>query len=238
MKTTAKLLGAALMLPLLASVGLPPKAAQAQSLLEGDLSFELGRNREKSRNFKHIATSMGRTFDSGFGVQLDLAIGKYENVTSTNPAAALHLYYAPDDTWALGGFILGEDQRPGNYVYLGLEAAYETGPLSVEGYAAHRNDRAAAFNGDRYGMEVAYAPDTWSGFGLFGGAHNENDLPAGEKSIAYLGTDYRFDNNTEVALQVGRSDLKHTVASVRYQINFGPGSKFTRRHGQGVFDGY
>ena len=158
MKTTAKLLGAALMLPLLASVGLPPKAAQAQSLLEGDLSFELGRNREKSRNFKHIATSMGRTFDSGFGVQLDLAIGKYENVTSTNPAAALHLYYAPDDTWALGGFILGEDQRPGNYVYLGLEAAYETGPLSVEGYAAHRNDRAAAFNGDRYGMEAPMRP--------------------------------------------------------------------------------
>lgn len=212
--------------------------AVAQNMLNGDLTFELGRNFDKSRNFKHIATSLGTTFDSGFGLQLDMSIGKYEAVTSTVPSATLHAFYAPTPDWAVGAFFMGEDQRPGNYVYMGLEAAYTTGDFSAEVYGAYRRDVALGNHGERYGVEMAYAPDSWSGFGVFGGAHGETGLPAGSKSIAYLGGDYRFANNTKLALTVGHTNLGETVATVGYQIQFGEGATFSRRHGQGVFDGY
>jgi hypothetical protein len=210
----------------------------AQNALNGDLTFELGHNVQKSRNFKHIATSLGTTFGSGLGVQFDMSIGKYEGINSTSPSAGLHVFYAPDPSWAVGGFVLAEDQRPGNYAYMGVEGAYDTGAFKAELYAAYRHDYNAGFNGERYGVEAAYAPDNWNGFGLFGGAHGETGLPTGSKSIAYLGGDYRFANGTKLALTVGHTDQNETVATLGYQINFGNGATFSRRHSQGVFDGY
>lgn len=221
-----------------AACALLASPAVSQNMLNGDVTFELGRNFEKSRNFKHIATSLGTTFDSGLGVQLDLSTGKYESVTSTVPSAGVHVFYAPTSDWAVGGFFMGEDQRPGNYVYMGLEAAYSTGDFRGEIYGAYRRDVANGFHGERYGVEMAYAPGTWNGFGLFGGAHGETGLPGGSKSIAYVGGDYRFANNTKLALTVGRTNLRETVATVGYTIQFGNGATFSRRHGQGVFDGY
>lgn len=212
--------------------------AAAQNALQGNLTFELGRNIDKSRNFKHIATSLGTTFDNGLGVQVDISVGKYENVTSTQPTAGLHVYYAPTADWAVGAFLTGEDQRPGNYAYMGLEAAYDTGAFAAEVYAAFRDDRAATFDGERFGVELAYAPDTWNGFGAFGGAHSESGLPGGSKSIGYIGADYRFRNDTKLALTVGQTDLSETVVTLGYQIDFGSGAVFSRRHSQGVFDGY
>ncbi|WP_375172986.1 hypothetical protein [Pseudooceanicola sp.] len=212
--------------------------AQAENTLHGELSFELGRNVDKSRNFKHIATSLGTTFANGVGLQLDLSVGKYEQVTSTQPTAGIHVYYAPSDDWAIGAFLVGEDQRPGNYAYFGVEAAYDSGPFQAEIYAAYRDDRAATFDGERFGIELAYAPETWSGFGLFGAAHAESGLPTGSKSIAYLGAEYGFKNDTKVAMTVGQTDLSETVVTLGYHIDFGRGATFSRRHSQGVFDGY
>ena len=211
---------------------------RAENALQGNLTFELGRNTGKSRNFKHIATSLGTTFASGIGLQLDMSVGKYERVTSTQPTAGLHVYYAPTEEWAVGGFLTGEDQRPGNYAYFGLEAAYDSGPLAAEVYAAYRNDRAATFDGERYGVELAYTPENWSGFGLFGGGHSESGLPGGSKSIAYVGTDYRFKNDTKLALTLGHTNLNENLVTLGYQIDFGKGATFSRRHSQGVFDGY
>lgn len=222
-------------LALTAVAGAP---ARAENVLQGNLTFELGRNADKSRNFKHIATSLGTEFASGIGMQLDISVGKYENVTSTQPTAGAHLYYAPDADWAIGAFLTGEDQRPGNYAYMGLEAAYDAGAFKGEVYAAYRDDRASTFDGERYGMELSYAPETWSGFGLFGGAHSENGLPGGAKSIGYLGADYRFGNDTKLSLTLGQTNLSETVATMGFTIDFGAGPRFSRRHSQGVFDAY
>lgn len=211
----------------------------AQNALEGNFTLELGRNTDKSRNFKHGAVSLGTTFDSGFGLQFDMSVGKYEQVTSTQPTAALHAFYKPTEEWAIGAFILGEDQRPGNYAYFGIEAAYDTGPFRADVYAAYRNDRAGtSFNGERYGIELAYAPGNWNGFGVFGGGHSESGLPAGSKSIVYVGADYRFQNDTKIILTAGRTNLDENVFTLGYQIDFGRGATFGRRHSQGVFDGY
>ena len=220
------------------SVTLGPASAQAQNVLQGNLTFELGRNTDKSRNFKHIATSLGTEFASGVGLQLDITVGKYENVTSTQPTAGAHIYYAPVAEWAVGAFLTGEDQRPGNYAYMGLEAAYDAGAFEGEVYAAFRDDRASTFDGERFGLELAYAPETWGGFGVFGGAHSESGLPGGDKSIGYLGADYRFKNDTKLSLTIGQTNLSETVATVGYSIDFGAGARFTRRHSQGVFDAY
>lgn len=210
----------------------------AQNALEGNLTFELGRNQEKSRNFKHIATSLGTTFDNGVGVQLDLSIGKFESVTSTEPSATAHIFYAPDETWAVGVFAMGEDQRPGNYFLYGVEAKYDTGAFTGEVYAAYRDDRASGFEGERYGVEVGYAPASWGGYGMFGGAHTDTHLATGDKSIGYVGAEYGFRNNTKLALTVGHTDLKETVATLGYQIDFGRGATFSRRNSLSVYDGY
>ena len=227
----------------LAAISLAAMAAastpvQAQNTLNGNLTFELGRNTGLSRNFKHGATSLGTVFGNGLGLQFDMSVGKYENVTSTQPSAGVHVFYAPNETWAVGAFVFGEDQRPGNYFYYGAEAAYDSGPFHAEIYGAYRDDRAAAFDGNRFGMELAYAPSNWNGFGVFGGAHTESGLPTGAKSIVTAGVDYRFQNSTKLALTVGRTNLDHTVASLSYQIDFGNGARFSRRHSQGVFDAY
>ncbi|WP_136635567.1 hypothetical protein [Pseudooceanicola onchidii] len=222
----------------LAMTGVVATPALAENTLNGNLSFELGRNIDKSRNFKHIATSLGTTFDNGVGLQLDISVGKYEQVTSTQPTAGLHVYYAPSDDWAIGAFLTGEDQRPGNYAYFGVEAAYTSGPFMAEVYAAYRNDRASTFDGERFGVEMAYAPDNWGGFGIFGGGHSESGLPGGSKSIVYVGGDYRFANDTKLALTYGRTNLDESVVTLGYHINFGRGATFSRRHSQGVFDGY
>jgi len=226
------------LLATVAACALISTPAVAQNILNGDLTFELGHNAQKSRNFKHISTSLGTTFDSGLGLQFDMSVGKYEGINSTSPSAGLHVFYSPDTTWAVGAFVLAEDQRPGNYAYMGLEAVYNTGDFRGEVYAAYRHDYAANFHGERYGVEMAYAPANWNGFGVFGGAHGETGLPTGSKSIAYLGADYRFANSTKLALTVGRTDQGETVATLGYQIQFGNGATFSRRHSQGVFDGY
>ena len=212
---------------------------QAQNVMDGNLTIELGHNAGKSRFFKHMAASIGTTFNSGLGFQVDLSAGKYEQVTSTQPHAAVHLYFAPNEEWAAGAFMIGEDQRPGNYFYFGLEAAYDTGALHAEAYAAYRSDRAGtSSDGERFGLELAYTPDSWNGFGLFGGAHSESGLPTGAKSIAYAGAEYRFSNDTKLAVTLGQTNLKETVYTLGYQIDFGKGATFSRRHSQGVFDGY
>ncbi|WP_407493331.1 hypothetical protein [Pseudooceanicola sp. MF1-13] len=221
-----------------ATAALLTSPAVAQNMLDGDVTFELGHNVGKSRNFKHIATSLGTTFDNGIGMQLDISVGKYEAINSTVPSAGVHVFYAPTSDWAVGGFVLAEDLRPGNYAYAGLEAAYTTGDFSGEVYVAYRHDYNGAFHGERYGIELAYAPGNWNGFGVFGGAHGETGLPGGTKSIAYVGADYRFANNTKLALTVGRNDRRETVATLGYTIQFGNGARFSRRHSQGVFDGY
>ncbi|EAQ03537.1 hypothetical protein OB2597_02917 [Pseudooceanicola batsensis HTCC2597] len=220
------------------ALALAAPAAEAQRALQGELSFELGRNQEKSRNYKHIATSLGTTFDNGVGLQLDLSVGKFESVISTQPAAAVHVYFAPGGGWALGAYLSGEDQRPGNYVHLGLEAGYDAGPFDLEAYAAYRDDRAASSDGSRYGIAAAYAPDSWNGAGLFGGGHVDEGLPGGDRSIAYLGTDYRFGNNTRLSLMAGRTDLSETVMKLSYSITFGDGPRFSRRDNMSTFGPY
>lgn len=215
-----------------------PAPLLAQSTVGGEIKFELGRNTDKSRNFKHAEMALGTTFASGIGAQVDMSIGKYENFDSTQPSAGVHLYYELDDTLTLGGFALGEDQRPGNYFIYGVEAAYDTGAVAVEAYGAYRKDVVGTDNGMRFGLSASYAPQTWNGFGVFGGGHLEDGLPAGDKSVAYVGSSYAFSNNTGIALKAGRTDIGENVFSLSYDIKVGDGTKFSRRDNLSTFGAY
>jgi hypothetical protein len=220
------------------AMALAGHAVQAENVLRGDLSFELGRNTDRSRNFKHISTSLGTEFGNGVGVQLDLALGKYEQLTSTQSSAAVHLYYAPTEAVAVGAYLLGEDTRPGNFAYYGAEVAYSADTWQAEAYLAYRKDLGGSNEGTRYGVEFAATPAGWNGFGLFGAAHGETDLLGGDKSIVTAGGSYTFGNDSTLALEVGRTNLGHSVASVSYRITFGEGARFSRRHAIGAYGAY
>ncbi|MGI3167641.1 hypothetical protein ACRARG_00705 [Pseudooceanicola sp. C21-150M6] len=224
-------------LSLLTCIALPPTAA-AQDMVRGEAVIELGRNFGTGGNFKRAEMSLGTELGFGAGVQMDLGIGKYEQITSTSPSGSLHLYYAVDEDLAVGVFATAEDRRPGSSYYAGIEAAYATGDIALEGHFAYRDDLDVATDGVRYGLDAGFHPDAWRGFGLSAGAVAETGMTTGRKNFGYVGAEFMFRNGVRTGLMVGRTDNHDTVASAAVSFEFGQGARFGRRDSRGLFPAY
>lgn len=211
--------------------------ALAENTVSGSAALVLSRNFDSGINTKRVETSLGTVLDNGFGFQLDIAASKYEQFTSTSPAGGVHLFYKPGD-WAFGAFVTAEDRRPGNSYYFGVEAAYDAGPWQAEAYWAYRDDISAATDGSRFGITAAYSPDNWNGFGVTFGGHAEDGMTTRTKTYAYLGAEYRTQNDLVYGAQIGQTDQGDTILSMNLRVDFGKGPVFSRRDSRGVFPGY
>ncbi|WP_010140385.1 hypothetical protein [Oceanicola sp. S124] len=209
--------------------------AQAQLVLDGEVTFELAHNNDTSVNTKHIGGSFSGLVWNDFGLQLDLSVGKHEQYTSTQPAATLHLFHAPNEALTWGLFLAAEDRRPGNSYFWGAEVAWQSEGFGLEAFAAYRDDISASTDGTRFGLEASYRPDgaDWT---LFAGYAADDGAPL-EQRYGYLGATYEIREGIALGLSAGRNDEGDTIASALVSFTFGDGSRLRARDTMELFPG-
>ncbi|MEC3860490.1 hypothetical protein VK792_04275 [Mesobacterium sp. TK19101] len=215
-----------------------PLAASAQDF-GASLGLELGRNTQRSENFKRIESRFAIDFASRWGLQVDVAAAKYEGATSTAPSGAFHLTYAASPDWTLGVYIAGDDLRPGNYVYYGIEAAYDGPRLSVDFNAAAIDAVNSSLSGSRFGMDLVYGLGP-VGNGqlsvLAGGA--VQSLTGGDRQMGYVGVRYGWQNGVNLDLTVGQTDVGDTTMAFALRFDLGRKPHFGARDTRGLFPAY
>ena len=209
--------------------------AVAQTFPEAEFGLTLGTNFAREENFKRAESGFVLPLGGALGLQADLAVSKYETAESVTPAGGLHLTYAASPALTLGAFAYGETVQDETRVALGLEAAVDSGPWQVEGYAAALqavNDSAQT--GRRYGLDIAYAatPD-WR---VTGGAARD-DFDGRDRGFVHLGADYAVTDTIRAGASYGRTDRGDGVLTLQVDLVTGA-VPFGRRDGAAGLPGY
>ncbi|MWD27800.1 hypothetical protein E0K89_009965 [Aquicoccus sp. SCR17] len=227
--------------PLIALVGLgtgpAPLAAQQLSYGEADagygaeLELRLARNFGMENNFKRIAGSFASDRLGFAGLQMDISVSKFEETYSTAPSAGAHLYRRLGGGTVVGGFIAGDDLRPGNYFYAGIEAKHQAGPVSLEGYLAHIDVIKSGDSGVRYGLDADFGLDHPGrmGFSAVRAGYHGADLRGQSHGYAYLGTSFDMGRGVSLSAMAGQNDDHETIAGFSASFAIGNGPTFRRR---------
>lgn len=215
-----------------------PLAASAQEF-GAALGLELGRNTQRSENFKRIESRFAIGFGARWGLQVDVAAAKYEGATSTAPSGAFHLTYAASPDWTLGTYIAADDLRPGNFVYYGVEAAYDGPRLSMDVTAAAIDAVNSSLSGSRFGMDLVYGLGPVGNgdlSALVGGA--TQTLTGGDRQMGYAGVRYGWQNGVDLDLTVGQTDVGDTTMGFAVRFDLGKPPSFGQRDTRGLFPAY
>ncbi|SPF81297.1 hypothetical protein [Pseudoprimorskyibacter insulae] len=209
-------------------------SASAQDV-SGSVSFGIARNAQQSNNSKRIVAQVAFPMTDRLDLQVDVGVGKYEDTFSTAPYAALHLGYAVSETFKVGAFLAGDDIRPGNYFYYGIEAAYDSGPLSADLFVSGIDVIKSSASGLRYGVDLSYAIN--ANYSVLAGAAGQS-LKGDNRTYGYIGAAYTFDNGIRFAATAGKTDKGATIGGVQLTLPFGGGAAFTSRDTRSLFPAY
>lgn len=207
-----------------------------------ELELTLARNAANSVNFKRMEAAFALPLGgSAYGLQVDLAMAKYEGLTSTAPSGGVHLTYALGDAVKLGGYFIGEDRRGANFTHGGLELLWQTGGVSADGYVGWQDTLnagpGAATDGMRAGLDVTYAPDDKAQLRLLAGAHGTFLNGGGDQSQFYLGAGWQFAGGLSLDATVAHTDQGEMIGGLIGTYRFGEDTLFNRRDFLGAFRG-
>ena len=209
-------------------------AATAQQV-SGEVTFGLARNAEQSNNSKRVTSSVAFPLYGQLGLQVDVGVGKFEDTFSTAPYAGLHLTYELAPDWQVGGFLAGDDTRPGNYFYYGFEVAHDIGDVRFETYLSGIDVIKSRKAGIRYGGEMIYG--LTENVSLVAGG-NAQMLEGDDRAYGYLGGAYSFDNGITTTLTVGQTDQGDTITGAMLTLPFGERAGFGTRDTRSLFPAY
>lgn len=128
------------------------------ALAETDWGINLGfgyhKNTDADSTLNEVFGQVKYSYDR-FGVQLDLGSNKYSFESSRRGNLGLHTYYGLTDGFKLGAYYGRQDWFGLDYDYYGLEAAYETDQLKIDGHVGKFEPSGGSGN-TLFGFDMSY----------------------------------------------------------------------------------